>query len=97
MTRAEVLDDAMWERIEPLLPSSTGRRGCPFRNHRQVIEGVVYRHRAGAAWRDLPERFGPWQTVWKRHRRFSADSTWDKILAELVADADADGQVRKKS
>jgi transposase len=52
-----------------------------------VVEGIIYRLRTGIAWRDLPEWFGPHQTVSKRHRRFSADGTWDRIHARLVADA----------
>jgi transposase len=93
MSRLAVLTDAEWERIESLMPSSDGARGRPFRDHRQVIEGIVYRFRAGIPWRDLPASFGPWQTVWKRHRRFSSDGTWDKIHARLVAEADAAGAV----
>lgn len=93
MSRSSVLTDAQWARIEPLMPSSDGQRGRPFREHRQVIEGIVYRLRTGVAWRDLPESFGPWQTIWKRHRRFSTDGTWDKIHARLVAEADAAGRV----
>lgn len=53
----------------------------------------MFRYRTGIAWRDLPERFGPWQTVWKRHHRFATDSTWDKLLAVLQAEADAAGQI----
>ena len=54
----------------------------------------MYRYRTGIPWRDLPrEQFGPWQTVWKRHRRFSGDGTWDKILTSLHVQADAAGQV----
>ena len=51
--------------------------GCsrPWRDHRQVVEGIVFRYRTGVAWRDLPGRFGPWQTVWKRHHRFATDGT----------------------
>jgi len=64
-----------------------------MRDHRQVVEGIVYRYRCGIAWRDLPVSFGPWQTVWKRHRRFSGDGTWDKILAVLLARADAAGEI----
>lgn len=79
MSRSAVLTDAQWARIEPLMPSSEGQRGLPFRDHRQAIEGIVFRLRTGLAWRDLPESFGPWQTIWKRHKRFSADGTWDKI------------------
>jgi transposase len=79
MSRCTVLTDTDWARIEPLMPCSEGQRGRPFRDSRQVIEGIIYRLRTGIAWRDLPVVFGPWQTVWKRHRRFSADGTWDKI------------------
>jgi transposase len=93
MSRCAVLTDAQWARIEPLMPSSDGQRGRPFRDHRQVMEGIIYRLRTGIAWRDLPEWFGPWQTVWKRHRRFSTDGTWDRIHARLVAEADAAGEV----
>lgn len=93
MSRTSVLTDAQWERISDLLPSSDGLVGRPFRDHRQVIEGIVYRYRTGIAWRDLPEQFGPWQTVWKRHRRFSLDGTWDKLLTRLLAEADAAGEI----
>ena len=93
MSRSAVLTDAQWELIEPLMPSSDGRRGNRFRDHRQVFEGVVYRFRTGVAWRDLPADFGPWQTVWKRHHRVSTDGTWDVILAELLAHADEVGEL----
>lgn len=93
MSRRAVLSDAQWEQINPLLPCSDGRQGRPFRDHRQVVEGIVYRYRTGIAWRDLPVEFGPWQTVWKRHRRFSTDGTWDSVLTQLLAHADAEGQI----
>jgi transposase len=83
VTRDAVLTDAQWGLIEPKLPSSDGVRGRRFRNHRQVVEGINYRYRCGLAWRDLPADFGPWQTVWKRHRRFTADGTWEAILTAL--------------
>ncbi len=93
MSRDQVLTDAQWALLEPLLPSSKGRQSRPFRDHRQVLEGIVFRLRTGCPWRDLPERFGPWQTVWKRHARFSKDGTWDQILAALLVQADEAGQV----
>ena len=62
-----------------------------FRDRRQVVEGIVYRY--GGAWRELPERFGPWETVWKRHKRCSADGTWDNVLIALLAEADAAGDI----
>jgi transposase len=80
-------------RIEPLLPSSEGRRARPFRGHRQVVESIIYRYHCGIAWRDLPAEFGPWQTVWKRRRRFASDGTWDWIQGKLLAEAEAAGQI----
>ena len=62
MSRTRVLTDGQWVRIEALMPSSDGKRGKPFRDHRQVVEGIIYRYRTGIAWRDLPNEFGPWQT-----------------------------------
>ena len=77
-----------------MLPSSVGKQSRPFRNHRQVVEGIVYRYRTGIAWRDLPrEQFGPWQTVWKRHRRFAGDGTWDQVLGALLTQADEAGDL----
>lgn len=93
MSRSAVLLDAHWELIEPFMPSSDGKRGNRFGDHRRIVEGVVYRFRTGIAWRDLPEQFGPWQTVWKRHRRFSQDGTWDRIHTALLARADAAGEI----
>ena len=57
------------------------------------MEGIAFRYRTGIPWRDLPESFGPWQTVWKRHRRYATDGTWDRVLAQLLADADAVGEI----
>jgi transposase len=74
------------------MPQAVGR-SRPWRDHRQVVEGIVHHYRTGSAWRDLPERFGPWQTVWKRHHRFSTDGTWDALLTILQAEADASGEL----
>jgi transposase len=54
-----------------------------------VIEGIVWRFRTGTPWRDVPEEFGPWKTLWKRHDRWSGDGTWDLLLTAVCADADA--------
>jgi transposase len=93
MTRTSVLTDQMWARIEPVLPPVKGAMGRPMVDHRPLVEGAIYRYRTGIAWRDLPAEFGPWQTVWKRHHRFSVDGTWDKVLTTLVAQADAAGEI----
>ncbi|WP_420030257.1 IS5 family transposase [Rhodococcus maanshanensis] len=87
------MSDAQWALIEPLLPSVGEQGGRPFRNNRQVVEGIVYRYRVGVPWRDVPAEFGSWQTIWKRHRRYAGDGTWDTILAARLANADANGLV----
>jgi transposase len=83
----------MWARIEPVLPPVKGVMGRPMRDHRSLVEGAIYRYRTGVAWRDLPTEFGPWQTVWKRHHRFSTDGTWDRVLNALQAQADTNGGI----
>jgi transposase len=93
MYRTRVISDAVWALIAPLLPSSDGLRGRPFRDHRPVIEGIVFRFRTGCAWRDVPAEYGPWQTVWKRHTRYSRDGTWDRVLTAILALADARGEI----
>jgi transposase len=93
MVRSGVLSDSAWSRLEPLLPSSDGHRGGRWRSHRQVIEAVAWRFRTGSPWRDLPAQFGPWQTAWKRLDRWSRDGTWEWLLRELQADADAAGEL----
>jgi transposase len=93
MTRMTLLSDEMWARVEPLLPPVKGAMGRPMREHRYLVEGAIYRYRTGVAWRDLPAEFGPWQTVWKRHHRFSTDGTWDKWLTALQVQADANGEI----
>jgi transposase len=58
-----------------------------------VIDGIFFRTRVGCPWRDLPERFGSWKTVYNRHRRWSGDRTWEMILDGLRAGCDqAEGQ-----
>ncbi len=64
--------------------------GGQWRNHRQVIDGILWQLRTGAPWRDVPERYGPWKTLHERLRRWTAGGTWDRILEHvqtLQADA----------
>lgn len=86
------LTDTAWERVEPLLPAGR-RRGGQWRDHRQVINGILWKIRTGAPWRDLPERYGSWKTCHERLRRWTADGTWDRILDEVVVKNDAVGNV----
>ena len=83
VTRSGVISDEVWAVIEPVLPSDVGRRGKRWADHRQIMEGIVWRFRVGAPWRDLPAEFGPWQTVWKRHYRWSTDGTYAKMFLSV--------------
>ncbi|MFD7835255.1 IS5 family transposase [Streptomyces sp. NPDC059761] len=88
------LSDAEWERLRlrPFLPVSSRRCGR-WRDHRQVIDGILHRVRTGVQWRDLPERFGPWKTGYERHRLWSSDGTWERLLQQVQAEADAAGEI----
>ncbi|WP_184735641.1 IS5 family transposase [Streptomyces netropsis] len=81
-----------WARLKPHLPKSR-QRGGRWESHRRVINGILFRQRTGMPWRDLPARFGKWKTVYERHRRWSADGTWDRLYAAVLADADASGRI----
>jgi transposase len=67
--RGELTEEA-WGVIAPLLPARRGRRGGQWRDHRMVINGIVWKLHTGAPWRDLPERYGPWQTCADRQYRW---------------------------
>lgn len=82
------LTEDEWARLEPLLPDQMPRRGGRWADHRSVINGVLWRTRTSSPWRDLPGDYGHWKTVYHRHRRWSADGTWVRILDELRRGAD---------
>jgi transposase len=79
------LTDNDWEKIEPLLPKykAKGNPGRPSRDNRLIIEGILWIHRTGAPWRDLPKEFGPWPTVYSRFRRWTNQKIWDRIWEVL--------------
>ncbi|MFE7567738.1 transposase [Streptomyces sp. NPDC057539] len=67
MPRHARLTDRQWDRIRPLPPSRTGRRGRPWADHRRIAEAIIHRYRTGVPWRDLPARSGSWKTLWAPH------------------------------
>lgn len=80
-----MVSDEFWAAVEPVMPSDIGKRGNRFGDHRKILEGIAWRFRTGSPWRDLPAGFGPWQTVWKRHHRWSLDGTYDEMFAQVAA------------
>jgi transposase len=82
------LTDHAWATIAPLLPRR-GRRSGQWRDHRTVINGILWRLRTGAPWRDLPERYGPWQTCADRLSRWRRVGLWDRLLTHVQSRSDA--------
>jgi transposase len=86
------LTDEQYDLIKPFLPiERTGKLGRPWTPHRPAIDGMFWILRTGAPWRDLPERYGRWQTVYWRFSRWRAEGRFERILRALCDDARARG------
>jgi transposase len=83
-----VLTDAQWERIAPLLPGKKGDPGRSGDDNRRSLEGILWIVRTGAPWRDLPDAFGNWFTVWKRFRRWALKGVFEKVFKALSGEPD---------
>lgn len=81
------LTDAQWAKLQPLLPSrAQGRKSRT--GDRLFVEAVIFRARTGIQWRDLPERFGNWKSVYNRFRNWAAKDVWAQVFRELQIDVD---------
>ena len=89
--RRHELSDAEWKRIEGILPVRTGPRSK--RGDRDFVNAVIWRVRTGVPWRDLPERFGSWKTVYNRFDRWSKAGIWKRIFEELAIEVDEAGSL----
>ena len=87
------LTDEQWRRLTPLLPARKPSTERPSKDHRTIINGILWVLRTGAPWRDLPERYGPWRTVVSRFYRWRKQGLWDRLLAEVQQQSDAAGQI----
>lgn len=90
--RRHELSDVQWKTIEPLLPKNEGR-GRPWRDHRTVVNGILWKFHTGAAWRDIPERYGAWQTTYDRYKHWVREGTWAKLMKQLQLRTDATGKI----
>jgi transposase len=87
------LSNEQWERLKPLLPPQKPKTGKPNHHHRQVINGILWILRTGAPWRDLPERYGKWESVATRFYRWQKAEIWHQVLESLQAEADKQGKL----
>ncbi len=83
-----VLTDAMWARIEPMLPGRATDPGATAADNRRFVEAVLWRFRTGSPWRDLPERFGNWNNVFKRFRRWALSGVFERVFSALSEEFD---------
>jgi transposase len=90
--RRHELSDAQWKRSEDMFPPD-GTKGGQWKDHRQILNGMFWRLQTGAPWRDLPERYGPWQTVYDRFNRYSKNGIFDQIVERLQCQLDAQGRI----
>lgn len=85
------LSDAQWDHIKGLFPKQA--RGGKWNDHRLVFDGILWILRTGTPWRDLPERYGKWPSVYDRFNRYRKSGTFDKILKDLRIRLDKDGYI----
>jgi transposase len=93
--RRHELSDEQYSRLEPHLPEPRrhGKAGRPWLPHRAVVNGILWVLRTGAPWRDLPGRYGRWNTVYTRFKRWRRDGTWARIFAALLDERDDRGLI----
>ena len=90
--RRHELTDEQWAVLKDLLPASSAR-GRPRRHRREVLNAIFWLLRTGAPWRDLPERYGPWQSVYHWFNQWRGDGTWDWMLKALQIRLDREGRI----
>jgi transposase len=91
--RRHELSDAQWELIADLMPKAVRHGGGRWRDHQQVVNGLMWKLCTGAQWRDLPERYGPWQTVYERLTCWRREGLFDTILDRLRLKLNAEGLI----
>jgi transposase len=83
------LSDEEWDRIKDYIPSNKQKKqGRPAKDNRLMMNAILWIARSGAPWRDLPERYGPWETVYTRFKNWDENHVFDDIFAMLSIDAD---------
>jgi transposase len=86
------LSDQQWALIAPFFPAN-GKPGGPWKDHRTVVNGILWRLNTGAPWRDLPDRYGKWKTLHDRLTKMRAGGLLDRLLAELPLRLDEGGLI----
>lgn len=80
------LSDIQWALLQPHLPKNSPKGGNAWKDHRLVINGILWKLNTGAQWRDLPERYGPWQTIYDRFNYWRKTGLWEHLMDVLLAE-----------
>jgi transposase len=91
--RRHELTNQQWASLASVLPPQKPKTGRPNMNHRRVLNGILWKIRTGAPWRDVPERYGAWHTLYSRFRRWRLAGIWDGLFAAVQRQADAAGEL----
>lgn len=83
-TPRHALSDVQYERIKELLPGKSTDRGVTAKDNRLFVDTILFVRNTGIPWRDLPERFGNWNSVYQRFNRWSKNGVWNRIAAALI-------------
>lgn len=86
------LTDEQWARLQPLLPWRAAGRKSTL-GDRLFVDAVIYRAKTGIPWRDLPERFGPWKSVYNRFANWAKKDAWADLFRELQIDVDEEASI----
>ena len=88
--RRHELNDTHWAILEPFMPKPSKKGGRPWNDHRQTINGILWKLKTGAQWRDIPERYGAWQSIYDRYSYWRKTGFWDVLMRTLQ------GELRKR-
>ena len=93
MSKRHSLTDEQWEVVDPLIPRSAARTGRPEKDRRLMLDGILWILATGAPWRDMPDRFGPWQTVYDHYSKWRKSGVYAAIIEALQIKLDKAGLI----
>jgi transposase len=83
MGRRHEISDTDWDRVRHLLPGQPGQHGGVAEDNRRFLDAVLYVAKTGIPWRDLPDRFGNWNSAWRRFDRWARAGVWERVFDAL--------------
>jgi transposase len=82
-TKRHELTDKQWGLLAPYMPKPSAKGGRPWNDHRRTINGILWKVKTGAPWRDIPERYGAWQSIYDRYSYWRKTGFWNVLMRTL--------------